>query len=90
MSSQVHPVLARVLVSAFQLPAEALVPTATLEELGLDSLAVVELSDILAEEFDLAIADGELAGAASLGRIGDLLGELSGAVPEHDAKAQLP
>ncbi|MDH6121664.1 acyl carrier protein [Kitasatospora sp. GAS204B] len=88
MSSLVNPVLARVLVSAFQLSDDALLPTATLEELGLDSLAVVELSDILAEELGVAIVDGELAAAASLGRIGELLGELSGA--DRDATAQLP
>ncbi|MCX4744406.1 acyl carrier protein [Kitasatospora sp. NBC_01287] len=90
MSALVNPALVQVLVSAFQLPADALRPEATLEELGLDSLAVVELSDILAEEFGVPIVDGELAAAASLDRLGELLAAKAGPLAAEPPAAEPP
>ncbi|MFF7635209.1 acyl carrier protein [Kitasatospora sp. NPDC008050] len=79
MSSHVHPDLAEILVTAFQVPTEEIRPTATLEELGLDSLAVIELADILAERLAVQVAEGELAAGSSLAAVSELLGDRTGA-----------
>ncbi|MFE9426825.1 acyl carrier protein [Kitasatospora sp. NPDC006697] len=72
-SPVVHPVLAEILIGAFQVPEPDLRAEASLDELGLDSLALVELADILAERLALALPEEELTPELTLGQLGELL-----------------
>jgi acyl carrier protein len=53
--------LTEILISKFQLEDEEIAPSATLDELGLDSLDLVELALIIEKEFGARISDDELA-----------------------------
>lgn len=44
----------------FDVVAEDIAPESTLDDLGVDSVATIELIDILQEEFRIKIADDEL------------------------------
>lgn len=54
--------LTEILTGSFDVPAEDIAPDKTLDELGVDSVARVELADIAHEEFGVAIPDDELTG----------------------------
>ncbi|MFY4723496.1 acyl carrier protein [Streptomyces sp. LaBMicrA B280] len=55
--NRVHSRLASLLRNKFEVPADRIVPTATLGELDLDSLAVVELYVTLQEEWGIPLDD---------------------------------
>ncbi|MFC5667159.1 acyl carrier protein [Kitasatospora misakiensis] len=61
--------LERALTGGFQVDTAQLSDSATLDDLGLDSLAVVELIDILAAELGRTLADDALNRAMTLGEI---------------------
>lgn len=52
--------LATVLSENFDVVANDIVPDMTLDDLGVDSVATIELIDILQEKFGITIADEEL------------------------------
>lgn len=54
---------------------EDVVATADRAEVGLDSLAVVELSALLSKRLDIEISDYELLELATVGDIADLVAE---------------
>jgi acyl carrier protein len=58
--------LTEILISKFQLEDEEIAPSATLDELGLDSLDLVELALIIEKEFGARITDDELADTQEL------------------------
>ncbi|GIF14547.1 acyl carrier protein [Actinoplanes teichomyceticus] len=62
----------KVLVSRFQVPAEDIEPEASLEDLELDSLDLVELATILESEYGVRITDDEIAEAKQVGAVADL------------------
>jgi len=49
------------LVSTFKVPADEIHPEATLEELGLDSLDVVELAALIKDQLNADVTEDELA-----------------------------
>ena len=55
--SSVHEQLTDILVRLVGCPADAVVPEASLKELGTDSLTIVELADELGRRFDLYLSD---------------------------------
>lgn len=57
----------------FQVPLADIEPTATLEDLGLDSLDVVELALIIEKETGVRVTDDELVEAADLGSLANLV-----------------
>lgn len=54
---------------------EDVVATAGRVEVGLDSLAVVELSDLLSRRLDIHVSDYELLELATVGDIAELVAE---------------
>ena len=58
--SEVSRYLAVVLSKNFDVVAEDIAPESTLDDLGVDSVATIELVDILQEDFRIKIADEEL------------------------------
>ncbi|MGP4019592.1 acyl carrier protein [Saccharopolyspora sp. 5N708] len=52
--------LSAILVDSFDVVCGDIIAHRTLEELGVDSVAAVELADIIREKFDVALDDEEL------------------------------
>ncbi|WP_036375496.1 acyl carrier protein [Micromonospora sp. ATCC 39149] len=67
--------LKTILVEDLQMRTEDVVATADRAEVGLDSLAVVELSALLSKRLDIEISDYELLELATVGDIADLVAE---------------
>ncbi len=65
--------LKQILTSKFQIDAEEVAPTSTVEELQLDSLDLVELALVIEKEFGARVSDDELADAGQLDAIIDLV-----------------
>ncbi|GAA1554482.1 acyl carrier protein [Streptomyces globosus] len=64
--------LARILTDDLKLPADQLTDDASLERVGFDSLAVVELSLLLTDRYGIDITDSDIKNAVTLGQL-DLL-----------------
>ena len=62
-----------ILVTRFDMPAEQVGPEATLEDLGLDSLATVEFALALEKELSVEISDDEVADLERIDKIADLV-----------------
>ena len=60
MSQDLYATFQTILVDTFGVPADDIAPDATFEALGLDSLDVVELTLVLAEETGVKLEDEEL------------------------------
>ncbi|WP_247683040.1 acyl carrier protein [Micromonospora sp. D93] len=67
--------LKAILVEDLQMRTEDVVATADRVEVGLDSLAVVELSDLLSKRLDIHVSDYELLELATVGDIAELVAE---------------
>ncbi|MFY1616365.1 acyl carrier protein [Micromonospora sp. WMMD736] len=67
--------LKSILVEDLQMRTEDVVATADRVEVGLDSLAVVELSDLLSKRLDIHVSDYELLELATVGDIAELVAE---------------
>ncbi|GIJ35339.1 acyl carrier protein [Verrucosispora sp. WMMD703] len=67
--------LKTILVEDLQMRTEDVVATADRVEVGLDSLAVVELSDLLSKRLDVHVSDYELLELATVGDIAELVAE---------------
>ncbi|WP_436536043.1 acyl carrier protein [Actinoplanes sp. HUAS TT8] len=65
--------LKQVLVHDLQLQDDALVPAAGLGDVGLDSLAAVELAESLHSRFGIRVADYEILDSASLADLAELI-----------------
>ena len=65
--------LKSILIDDLELTAEDIRPEATLDEAGLDSLAIVDLSIVLGKQYGFEISDDELMEAATVADIADLL-----------------
>lgn len=66
--------LESILLNDLKLPADRLSPDASLDDAGLDSLAVVELSVLLGDRLGINIREAEIEGASTLKEL-DLLVE---------------
>ena len=65
--------LSEILAHKINLPAERIEPEATQEDIDLDSLAIVELSVALEEDFGVRISEEELRDAPTIGDIARLV-----------------
>ncbi|MEU6934629.1 acyl carrier protein [Streptomyces sp. NPDC046385] len=70
-----YDVLKDILVADLHVREEDVVPTATREEVGLDSLAVVELAAALNERLGIEVQDYELLDAGTLADVARLMAE---------------
>lgn len=70
-----YDTLTTILREKFQVDEAMVTPDITLEEMGLDSLDVVELCIVLENELDIKIVDDEIIGAERMDAIIDLLTE---------------
>jgi acyl carrier protein len=82
----VYKILEAILVDDLQMRAEDISPTASCSGVGLDSLAVVELSSVLISRLGLEIHDYELLELATLGDIACLMEERRPATAAEPAK----
>ncbi|MER6105636.1 acyl carrier protein [Streptomyces sp. NPDC001832] len=64
--------LTSILTDDLKLPADRLTDDASLDHAGFDSLAVVELSVLLADRYGIDVSDSDIKDAATLGQL-DLL-----------------
>ncbi|GHF99765.1 hypothetical protein GCM10018791_08650 [Streptomyces zaomyceticus] len=71
----VYEELKDILVGALHIREEDVAPTATREEVGLDSLAVLELSAALNERLGIEVHDYELLDADTLADVARLMAE---------------
>ncbi|MCZ0983043.1 acyl carrier protein [Streptomyces diastatochromogenes] len=65
--------LRETLVDRLKLPADAVTAEATLDEAGVDSLAVTELAMIAQEERGVVVDEDELAACPTVGAVAELL-----------------
>ncbi|QNE75498.1 acyl carrier protein [Streptomyces finlayi] len=65
--------LTRILTDDLKLPADRLTDDASLDHAGFDSLAVVELSVLLADRYGIDISDSDIKGAGTLGQLDRLI-----------------
>lgn len=65
--------LKKILVDDLKLPKDGLDPHTSLDEAGLDSLAVVELSVLLEERFGIQVSEGDLQSAVTLAQLAQLI-----------------
>lgn len=73
MSEEMFRLVARHLVEHFGIEAEAISPAATLEDLQLDSMALVELLLVLEEEFGMPMPEDDDTAPRTLGELVDRL-----------------
>jgi acyl carrier protein len=71
----VYTILKAILVDDLQMRADDVFPTASCAEVGLDSLAVMELSELLSSRFGITIHDYELLELATVGDVARLMEE---------------
>lgn len=62
-----------ILASKFEIETASLLPDASFEDLSLDSLAQVELSELLADRFQVDIGDDEIAESSTVADVAALL-----------------
>lgn len=65
--------LKTILLTDIKVPADRLSPDTSLDDAGLDSLAIVELSLLLGERLGIDLDDAEITRAATLGDLGHLI-----------------
>ncbi|MGI5216162.1 acyl carrier protein [Plantactinospora sp. CA-290183] len=70
-----YDVLKAILVDDLHVRAEDVLPTASRTEVGLDSLAAVELSAVLNSRLGIEVHDYELLGAATIADVARLMEE---------------
>lgn len=63
----VHDRLVKILINEYKIPAEKLVPNARLDELGIDSLGVIELVFKIEDDFSIRFPSDQVA----LATVGD-------------------
>ncbi|PYC66078.1 hypothetical protein C7C46_31810 [Streptomyces tateyamensis] len=71
--SPVQSILRSALTAKFEVPGSAIVPEASLESLGLDSLSLAELALILQEELGVKVEEHETAGSTTVGELSRVL-----------------
>jgi len=71
----VNPSLMDILVTHLQLDPQALRQESRLEDAGLDSLTLVELSVLLRERADVEIGEDELSSATTVGALDRMVAE---------------
>ncbi|MHA6757468.1 acyl carrier protein [Streptacidiphilus sp. PAMC 29251] len=67
--SPVQTSLHSALTAKFEVPESAIVPGASLESLGLDSLSLAELALILQDDLDVPVEEHETAGDTTVGEL---------------------
>ncbi|MER6531836.1 acyl carrier protein [Streptomyces sp. NPDC001508] len=72
--------LQTILTGKLKVSPDKVTPEATLQDLGLDSLSVVELSIIVENDLGVKISDDELLDAPTIGAMAELIGERSAPV----------
>jgi acyl carrier protein len=80
-SSSVREQLTDILVRVVGCPADAVVPEASLKELGTDSLTIVELADELGRRFDVYLSDDTVDGLVTVQDAIDSVVRHDGATP---------
>ena len=76
MNSDIYPTIVQILVDQFHLDTARIRPDAALEELGLDSLALMEFVFALEDRFQLRIPEDRLdprQGGITLERMSDVI-----------------
>ncbi|MER5635542.1 acyl carrier protein [Kitasatospora sp. NPDC002227] len=84
--SPVQTSLRSTLTGKFDVPESEIVPDATLESLGLDSLSLAELALILQEELGVEIQDDEAAARTTVGELTQTLATKYAATPGPTAR----
>jgi acyl carrier protein len=79
--SDIQERLAALVIRKFGAPAGAVTPDVTLEQIGFDSLALIELALSLQEEFGAQVGDDELSSSDRLVDVADLVAGKAVAVP---------
>jgi acyl carrier protein len=90
MTSSTFDTLTSVLIEQFQVDAGAVSPQATLDQLGLDSLALMEFVFAVEDRFDVRIPEDRLdprQAGVTLEHLAQLLDEAVAARPSRDAAA---
>jgi acyl carrier protein len=78
--SSAHDSVVEVFVTRFDLDAETVVPEATFDDLGLDSLSQLELATALKKRLGVVISDEELSEVSTVSDIVALVEEKGAAV----------
>ncbi|MFD7750320.1 acyl carrier protein [Streptomyces sp. NPDC059698] len=63
----------KLLIEHLRLPAEDLSPDATFEDLDIDSLALVEMADIIQGVYGFPVADGAITKTSTLAEVAALV-----------------
>ncbi|PRX51465.1 acyl carrier protein [Prauserella shujinwangii] len=69
MVSDVSGELTEILTTNFDVDSADIDPERTLDELGVDSVATIELVDILKERFGIAVDEDELTNKSTVGQV---------------------
>ncbi|MFC3995064.1 acyl carrier protein [Nocardiopsis sediminis] len=71
--------ISRALTEEFDVPADEIGPENTLQDLGVDSVAAVELADILQERLGITIGDDDLTTQNTVAEVIGVVAERAGA-----------
>ncbi|MGH3869948.1 MAG: acyl carrier protein [Pseudonocardiaceae bacterium] len=63
----------RILLNDLKVPADRMSPDVGLDDAGVDSLAIVELSELLSDQLGIEISDDEIERATTLGELDRLI-----------------
>ncbi|MFC4564523.1 acyl carrier protein [Nocardiopsis mangrovi] len=79
MMPDVSAEISTILADDFDVPAGEITPENTLQELGVDSVAAVELADVLQERLGITIGDEDLSTRSTIAQVIDVVTERAGA-----------
>jgi acyl carrier protein len=82
----VHDRLVQLLIDEYKLPAEKLVPDARLDELGIDSLGVMELVFKIEDDFSIQFPSDQVV----LATVGDLVHYVQSLITSQTASTANP
>uniref|UniRef100_A0AAU2JP48 Acyl carrier protein n=1 Tax=Streptomyces sp. NBC_00049 TaxID=2903617 RepID=A0AAU2JP48_9ACTN len=80
MNETVTDLIAEILTEKFEVPAEDVTPDRILEDLAVDSLALLEMSLILEKRLGVSIAEGVIHSRQTVGEAAEVVGSLAVAV----------
>lgn len=69
MTTDIEPRVAQIIAEVSNQPLEKILSTATMEDLGIESLDVVEITTLLETEFNVIIMDADMSGVQTVGDI---------------------
>lgn len=76
MTTDIESRVAQIIAEVSNQPLDKILPTATMEDLGIESLDVVEITTLLETEFNVIIMDADMSGVQMVGDVVKIIEKL--------------